>query len=287
MLLAAPAAYALARFEFRGKADLWFWFISNRMISPIVLALPVYLIARKLNMLDTHTGAGPDLSHVHPADRRVDHHRSVPLDPAGAGGVGAARRGRASSRLLAHLSAAGAPGIAVSAIFGFIFSWNELLYALVLTRRDGADGAGRGDEFMSGYELPWGKIMATGTMIVLPVTVFALLVSRHMISGLTMGCTKWAAGQVSFLRLKKVVKRYGDRHRAQARQPIEAEKGEFVVFVGPSGCGKSTLHAHRSRGSRRSRTAKSTSTACDVTIVAPADAQGVDGVPDPTRSIRT
>ena len=44
--------------------------------------------------------------------------------------------------------------------------------------------------FMSGYELPWGKIMATGTVIVLPVTVFALLVSRHMVRGLTMGASK-------------------------------------------------------------------------------------------------
>ncbi len=40
--LATPAAYALARYEFRGKSDLWFWFISNRFISPIVLALPIY-----------------------------------------------------------------------------------------------------------------------------------------------------------------------------------------------------------------------------------------------------
>ncbi|MEM8855967.1 MAG: carbohydrate ABC transporter permease, partial [Pseudomonadota bacterium] len=40
VLLGCPAAYALARFEFRGKKDLWFWFITNRMVSPIVLALP-------------------------------------------------------------------------------------------------------------------------------------------------------------------------------------------------------------------------------------------------------
>jgi multiple sugar transport system permease protein len=52
--LGTPAAYALARFEFRGKADLWFWFISNRMVSPIVLALPIYLLARQLRLLDTH-----------------------------------------------------------------------------------------------------------------------------------------------------------------------------------------------------------------------------------------
>ena len=54
VILAAPAAFALARYEFRGKADLWFWFISNRFISPIVLALPIYIIARNLGLLDTH-----------------------------------------------------------------------------------------------------------------------------------------------------------------------------------------------------------------------------------------
>ena len=54
VLLGTPAAYALARFEFRGKRDLWFWFISNRMISPIVLALPVYLLARDLGLLNTY-----------------------------------------------------------------------------------------------------------------------------------------------------------------------------------------------------------------------------------------
>ncbi len=44
--------------------------------------------------------------------------------------------------------------------------------------------------FMSGYELPWGEIMATGTLIVLPVILFALLVSRHLVRGLTMGAVK-------------------------------------------------------------------------------------------------
>ena len=85
----------------------------------------------------------------------------------------------------------GIPGVAVSAIFAFIFSWNELLYALVLITSQGLKTAPVvATNFMSGYELPWGKIMATGTVIVLPVTVFALLVSRHMVRGLTMGATK-------------------------------------------------------------------------------------------------
>jgi multiple sugar transport system permease protein len=52
--LGCPAAYALARFEFRGKRDLWFWFITNRFVSPVVLAFPVFLISRELGLRDTH-----------------------------------------------------------------------------------------------------------------------------------------------------------------------------------------------------------------------------------------
>ena len=48
VILGTPAAYALARFEFRGKTDLWFWFITNRFVSPVVLAFPVFLISRDL-----------------------------------------------------------------------------------------------------------------------------------------------------------------------------------------------------------------------------------------------
>jgi multiple sugar transport system permease protein len=190
VILAAPAAYALARFEFRGKADLWFWFISNRFISPIVLALPVYIIARNLQILDTHlvliliyvTFILPIVVWI-----TTDFFRSIPRELEEAARLEGASQWQIFLRVYLPL---GAPGLAVSAIFGFIFSWNELLYALVLTRRDVQTAPVVATSFMSGYELPWGKIMATGTVIVLPVTVFALLVSRYMVRGLTMGATK-------------------------------------------------------------------------------------------------
>jgi len=190
VLLGTPAAYALARFEFRGKADLWFWFISNRMISPIVLALPIYILAQAVGLLDTYlvlvliylTFNLPIVVWI-----CTDQFRSIPGELEQAARLEGARQFDIFWRIYLPL---GLPGVAVSAIFSFIFSWNELLYALVLTRRDVQTAPVVATSFMSGYELPWGKIMATGTIIVLPVTVFAVLVSRHMIRGLTMGATK-------------------------------------------------------------------------------------------------
>lgn len=190
LLLGMPAAYALARFQFRGKGDLWFWFISNRMISPIVLALPVYLLARAAGMFDTYlvliliylTFNLPIVVWI-----CTDQFRSIPTDLGEAARLEGAKQFDIFWRLYLPL---GLPGIAVSAIFSFIFSWNELLYALVLTRTNVPTAPVVATSYMSGYEIPWGKIMATGTVIVLPVTIFALLVSRHMIRGLTMGATK-------------------------------------------------------------------------------------------------
>ncbi len=190
ILLGTPAAYALARFEFRGKADLWFWFISNRMISPIVLALPIYALALQLKMLDTHlvliliylTFNLPIVIWI-----CTDQFRSIPHEIEQAARLDGASQFIIFRKIYVPL---GMPGIAVSAIFSFIFSWNELLYALVLTRRNVQTAPVFATNYMSGYELPWGRIMATGTLIVLPVTIFALIVSRHMIRGLTMGVTK-------------------------------------------------------------------------------------------------
>jgi multiple sugar transport system permease protein len=191
IVLGAPAAYALARFEFRGKADLWFWFISNRFISPIVLALPVYLLARQIGLLNTRLVLILiDLTFNLPIVIWIctDQFRSIPPDIEQSARLEGANQFDIFWRIYLPL---GLPGVAVSAIFAFIFSWNELLYALVLITSEALKTAPVvATNFMSGYELPWGKIMATGTVIVLPVTVFALVVSRHMVRGLTMGATK-------------------------------------------------------------------------------------------------
>jgi multiple sugar transport system permease protein len=82
------------------------------------------------------------------------------------------------------------PGVAVSAIFSFIFSWNELMYALVLTRKAARTAPAIAVSFMEGFSLPYGKIMATSTLIVVPVIIFALIASRHLVRGLTMGAVK-------------------------------------------------------------------------------------------------
>ncbi|MBW4709133.1 carbohydrate ABC transporter permease [Roseobacter sp. YSTF-M11] len=190
IVLGVPAAFALARFEFRGKKDLWFWFITNRMVSPIVLALPFFLIVRNLGMLDKHitliliylTFNLPIVIWI-----CTDQFRGIPYDLYEAARIEGASQWTILRKICLPLAM---PGVAVSGIFSFIFSWNELMFGLVLTRTTAKTAPAMAVSFMEGYNLPYGKIMATSTLIVIPVLIFALLASKQLVRGLTMGAVK-------------------------------------------------------------------------------------------------
>jgi len=190
VVLGTPAAYALARFEFRGKTDLWFWFITNRFVSPVVLAFPVFLISRELGLRDTHlalilmylTFTLPIVIWI-----CTDQFRSVPQELDEAALLEGASQWRIFRSICLPLAM---PGVAVSSILSFIFSWNELLFAYILTPKAAKTAPAMAVTFMEGYDVPYGKIMATSTLIVVPVLIFALLASRHLVRGLTMGAVK-------------------------------------------------------------------------------------------------
>jgi multiple sugar transport system permease protein len=190
LLLGTPAAYAMARFDFRGKASLWFWIISNRFISPIVVALPFFLLARDLSLLDSHwvliltylTFNIPLVIWL-----CIDQFRAIPRDIDQAAMVDGANQWQALRTVVLPLAI---PGLVVAAILCFVFSWNEFLFALVLTRAEAKTAPVEAANFMTGFGVRWGAMMATGTLIVLPVVVFAALVARHLVRGLTMGAVK-------------------------------------------------------------------------------------------------
>ena len=170
--LGCPAAFALARFEFRGKTDLWFWFITNRFVSPVVLAFPVFIIAREIGLRDTHlalilmylTFTLPIVIWI-----CTDQFRAIPYDLDEAALLEGASQPRIFWSICLPLAM---PGVAVSSILSFIFSWNELLFAYILAPRDAKTAPAMAVTFMEGYDVPYGNIMATSTLIVIPVLIF-------------------------------------------------------------------------------------------------------------------
>ena len=83
-----------------------------------------------------------------------------------------------------------APGLATTAIFCFLLSWNDFFYSLILTRNAAVTAPVAIVNFMNDESWEWGKISAAGSMIIAPVVVFSLIVRKYLIAGLTSGAVK-------------------------------------------------------------------------------------------------
>jgi multiple sugar transport system permease protein len=190
VVLGALAAFGLARFPLRRKRDIWFWIISNRMMTPVAMVLPFFLLADALNLLDTRlvlilaylTFNVPLVVWI-----MLGFFQAVPVALDEAAMIDGAGYLTTLLRITLPLTL---PGLVVSAIFVFIFSWNELLFALVLTREAARTMPVLTTTFMTGMGIEWGQMAATGTATVLPIVVFSLFVSRYIVRGLTLGAVK-------------------------------------------------------------------------------------------------
>lgn len=187
------AAYALTRFRLPHKLDarLALWILSTRMFPPIVTAVPLYLMMRDLRLLDTKAS----LIIVYTAFNLPfvvwmmrGFFLEVPREMEEAARVDGDSRLGALWRVVLPLVA---PGLAATAVFCLIISWNEFLFALVLTQTDAAMTlpvgiAGR----VTQYEIKWGVMSAAGVVAMLPILIFALAVQRYLVRGLSLGAVK-------------------------------------------------------------------------------------------------
>jgi multiple sugar transport system permease protein len=187
------AAYALSRFRLPHKLNtrLALWILSTRMFPPIVTAVPLFLLMRDVRLLDTTAS----LVIVYTAFNLPfvvwmmrGFFNEIPRDLEEAARVDGDSSLGALRRVLLPLVA---PGLAATAIFCLIISWNEFLFALTLTQTDNAMTlpvgiAGR----VTQYEIKWGVMSAAGVVAMIPILVFALAVQRYLVRGLSLGAVK-------------------------------------------------------------------------------------------------
>lgn len=187
------AAYALARFRLPGRLErrLSLWILSTRMFPPIVTVIPLFLMMRDIKLLDTTAS----LIIVYTAFNLPfvvwmmrGFFAELPRDLEEAAMVDGDSRLGALVRVILPLVV---PGLAATAVFCLIVSWNEFLFALVLTQTDAAMTlpvgiAGR----VTQYEIEWGVMSAAGVVAMLPILVFAMAVQRYLVRGLSLGAVK-------------------------------------------------------------------------------------------------
>ena len=193
LIVGTLAAYSLARFRLPANLNglIGFWILSTRMLPPIVSIVPIYMIIRALHLLNTYTG----LSLVYVVFNLPfviwmmrSFFQEIPIDLEEASMVDGASRLGAFWRVVLPLVR---PGLAATAIFNIIDTYNEFLFALILSSTpDVMTMPVAAATLVGRIHVYWGPMTAGGTVAMLPIIIFVLLMQRHLVRGLTMGAIK-------------------------------------------------------------------------------------------------
>lgn len=186
------AGYALARVKLRGATTIGILILLSRGVPPIALAVPMFLVARAMGLLDHHiTLILAYCTFLIPYVMWLmrGFFKALPEELEEAAKIDGCTRFGAFIRIIVPISL---PGLLSTLIFSIILAWEELLFALVLTNRAASTVpvviSGIAGDTVNGAN--WGALTAVGTMTVIPVVVFALLVQKWLIQGLADGATK-------------------------------------------------------------------------------------------------
>jgi multiple sugar transport system permease protein len=190
LLLALPAAYAFSRFRFPGRRTLMTQFLVINMFPVVMLILPIFILMRQFGLLDTYFAliAGHATFTLPFAIWLLTSY----IDGIPAELDQAARIDGASSLQVLWLIVLplAMPGVVAVAIYLFIASWNEYLFALMLAGRNIRPVTVGLQRFVGENQIQWGLLMAGGTLVALPVTVLFLFAQRRLVGGLTGGAVK-------------------------------------------------------------------------------------------------
>jgi multiple sugar transport system permease protein len=183
-------AYGFSRFKVKGEADWLFFILSTRMLPPVVVAIPMFLMYRVVGLNDTHWGliilyTAFNLSFsVWLMKGFIDE---IPKEYEEAALVDGYTRMEAFFKIVIPEAAT---GIAATAVFCFITAWNEYAFALIMTNRR-AQTAPPFIPSQIGSGLPDWTVIASGTFLfLLPVAIFTFLLRNHLLRGMSFGAIR-------------------------------------------------------------------------------------------------
>lgn len=189
MGLGTFCAYSLARFNTGGE-NLAMWIISQRMIPPIVIVFPVFLAFVFFRIVDTFGGlillyTAFNLPYVIWMMRGfiVD----IPLELEESALVDGCTRWQTFWRVVFPMARS---GLMATAVFTFIFAWNDFIFALILTRTEVITFPVQLTHYMGGQSQFWSKISAMSVLGSLPVFIAVTLLQRYLVRGISLGAVK-------------------------------------------------------------------------------------------------
>ena len=190
MILGTAAAYAFSRFRVPLKDDLLFFILSTRMMPPIAVAIPIFLMFKNLGLSDTHLGmillyTAVNLSlSVWLLKGFIDE---IPVEYEEAALIDGYTRFQAFCKVVLPQAAT---GIASTAIFCLIFAWNEYAFAVLLTSGTAQTAPPFIPTIIGVGGKDWPAVAAGATIFLVPVMVFTILLRKHLLRGITFGAVR-------------------------------------------------------------------------------------------------
>ena len=191
VVIGSLAAYSLSRFKFRGKRILMIWILLTRIYPPVTIVIPIYSFLRNAGLMNTRTAlilAYIAFNLPFAIWMLVNFFNEIPVEIEESSMVDGATLYQTFSRIVLPLVL---PGLAATAIFTFIMSWNEFMYAMIFIQSPKlATVPVALSGLITEYLVLWGPMSAGGIMSVIPILVFVVLMQDYLIKGLTLGAVK-------------------------------------------------------------------------------------------------
>ena len=191
LVIGPPAAYALARFRFRGERLILGMIIVFRMIPVVTAMIPLFIVFSVLGLLNTYAG----LIVAHTAFKLPvtiwvlrGFFMEVPKELDDSARVDGCSTFGTFLRIALPLVK---PGLAATAVLAFLWTWNDLIVTLILSTSDRTVMLPLGlTKFVLEYGVDWGPMTAAGVIVFLPTLVFIFVAERYLVGGLTLGGVK-------------------------------------------------------------------------------------------------
>jgi multiple sugar transport system permease protein len=189
LLLGTMSAYSITRYKVGGNF-LPFWIISIRMFPPIAIILPVYILMRKLGLLDTYYSIiimHTLLNLPFVVWLMSGFFKEIPNEIDEAAMIDGCSIFSAFFRVVLPLVV---PGILATAVFCLITSWNEFLFSLVLSGRNVKTLPVAAAFYVTDRDILWGPMASVGVTASIPIIIFTIIIQKHLVRGLTYGAIK-------------------------------------------------------------------------------------------------
>jgi len=183
-------AYGFARYNTVGRDQFMFFILSTRMFPQIAVVIPYFVLFRNFRLLDTRIAMIILYTMFNlPFAIWLMHSfiKDIPVDLEEAARVDGYSRWRILRKIILPLVA---PGLAVTAIFCLLFSWNEFLFAFLLTRTRATTITVGVSSFWTQRGILWGPLCAAAAVCVIPMMIFVALLQKYIVRGLTFGAIK-------------------------------------------------------------------------------------------------